>query len=147
MKAFEFGIEYRKDLHVLILIRRQLRETICEDSLRVKINIQSSGGKIALNRRRIFSFTVSGKGKENNMDANEFIGCAAKRIIYSRNCMLQFGAGSDEYQGHDFETKGKTRNSHCGELRRTVQKDFSDILEESVEIEDNTVKCESYEHG
>lgn len=41
------------------------------------------------------------------MDNSEFVGCVAKRIICSRNGMLWFGAGSDESQGQDFETREK----------------------------------------
>lgn len=64
MKAFEFGIEYRKDLRVLILVRRWSKETIHEDCLReLKLISRAQMEKSALNKRSIFSFHCIRKGK------------------------------------------------------------------------------------
>lgn len=66
-----------------------MKETIHEDCLReLKLISRAQMEKSALNKRSIFSFHCIRKGKRKYMDANEFVGCAAKRIIYSRNCML-----------------------------------------------------------
>lgn len=59
-----------------------------------------------------------------------------KELLILIIIMFYFGDGSDESQSQDFETKGTNEIVIVENERGLIRKDSSDILKESVEIED-----------